>query len=73
MTAPVSLLLALLGLFVSARIRLSAVIFGQPVSVPLLGLVGAVMVLALLAVVLWLVWQVIREGGLRLRIRTVVT
>ena len=73
MSAPVSVLLAILGLFVSARIRLNGVIFGQPVSVSLLGLISAVLVLTLLAIVLWLARQVIREGGLRLRFRTVTT
>lgn len=71
MTFPVSLLLAFIGLFVSARIRLSAVVFGQPVSVPLLGLIGAVAILILTVALLLLVRQVIREGGIRLRFRTV--
>lgn len=71
MTAPISLLLTLLALVVSARIRLSGVIFGQSVSVPLLGLIGTVMVLALVAVILWLVRSILRDG-LRLRPRVVV-
>jgi hypothetical protein len=62
MTAPVSLVLVLLGLVASARIRLSGVIFGQPVSVPLLWLVFATVVLLLLAVVLVLLRLLIREG-----------
>lgn len=70
MTAPISLLLALLGLVVLARIRLSAVIFGQPVSVPVLGLITTVVVLALVAVILWLVRSILRDG-LRLRPRVV--
>ena len=68
MTAPVSLLLTLLGLAASARIRLSGVILGQPVSVPVLGLVAAVVVLALTATVLWLL-RVLLLDGLRLRPR----
>jgi len=68
MTAPVSLLLTLLGLAASARIRLSGVILGQPVSVPVLGLVAAVVVLALTATVLWLL-RLLLLDGLRLRPR----
>ena len=70
MTAPISLLLALLALVVSARIRLSAVIFGHPVSLPLLELITTVVVLALVAVILWLVRSILRDG-LRLRPRLV--
>jgi hypothetical protein len=54
MTAPLSVLFVLVGLVVSARIRLSGVVLGEPVSVPLLGVIGAVLVLALAAAVLWL-------------------
>ena len=72
MTAPVSLLLAFLGLIVSARIRLSAVIFGQPVSVPVLGLVAVVVVLALAVMLLWLLRTILRDG-LRLRPRAAMT
>lgn len=72
MTAPVSILLAFAGLFVSARVRLAAVIFGQPVSVPLLGLVAVVLVLVLAVLVLWLLRLLLRDG-LRLRPVTVTT
>ena len=72
MTAPVSLLLALLGLVVSARIRLTGVIFGQPVSVPVLGLVAVVVVLVLAVMLLWLLRTILRDG-LRLRPRAVRT
>jgi hypothetical protein len=68
MTAPISLLVAFVGLFVSARIQIRGVLFGQPVSVPLLGLVGAVLVLAIIAVILWLLRSIVREG-LRLKPR----
>jgi hypothetical protein len=54
---------------VSARMRLSAVILGHPVSVPLLGLVAVILVLALAAVVLWLLRAILRDG-LRVRLRT---
>lgn len=70
MTGPISLLLALLALLVSARVRLSGVIFGQPVSVPVLGLITAVVVLGLVAIILWLVRSILRDG-LRLRPRVV--
>ena len=66
MTAPVSLLLALLALVVSARIRLSGIVFGQPVSVPVLGLFAVVVVLVLAVMVLWLARAILRDG-LRLR------
>jgi hypothetical protein len=66
MTAPVSLLLALAGLILSARVRLSAIIFGQPVSVPVLWLIAAALVLALAAVVLVLL-RLLLQDGLRLR------
>ena len=62
MTTPISLVLVVIGLVVSARIRLSAVIFGQPVSVSVLELVIAVLVLALTAMVLWLARLVIQDG-----------
>jgi hypothetical protein len=72
MNAPVSLLVAFVGLLVSARIRLSGVIFGRPVSVPLLGLVGVVLVLVLTAIILWLLRSLLRDG-LRLKPRPVMT
>jgi hypothetical protein len=68
MTAPLSLLLALLGLIASARVRLTAVILGQPVSVPVLGIVAVVVVLALVVTVLFLVRSLVRDG-MRLRPR----
>jgi len=70
MTAPVSLVLALLGLFVLARIRLTAVIFGRLLSVSLLDLAVVVLVLVLAAMVLWLARLLIRDG-LQLRPRVV--
>ena len=54
MTAPAWLALVVGALVASSRIRLGAVVFGQPVSVPLLGLIGVVVVLALAVMVLWL-------------------
>ena len=62
-TAPVPLVIALLGLIVSARARLNAVILGQPVSVPMLWLVAAAIVLVLAALVLWILRGIIRDGG----------
>jgi hypothetical protein len=68
MTAPVSILLAFLGLFMSARIRVSAIIFGQPVSVPVLDLIAAIVVLMLAVMVLFLLRSLVRDG-LQLRPR----
>jgi hypothetical protein len=70
--APAWLALIVGALITSARIRLGAVIFGQPVSVPLLGLIAVVVVLALAAVVLFLLRSLLREG-LRLRATVVIT
>ena len=61
MSFPAAFVLAVLGLIVSARVRLSAVLFGQPVSIPYLGIIFAVLVLVLLAVVLYLIWHLARE------------
>ena len=68
-SAPVQVALALLGLIVSARIRLTLTMHGAAVSVPLLWLVAAVLVLALAALVLWLARLLLRDG---LRLRPVV-
>jgi len=73
---PLLLVLAFAGLLVSAQARLNAVIFGQPVPVPVpgLGLVALGVVLALAALVLWLIRSAVRDGGFwRLRPRTVST
>jgi hypothetical protein len=71
MTAPLSLVLVLLGLVASARIRLSGVILGQPVSIPVLGLIFATVVLLLAALVLILLRLLLRDGlGLRPVART---
>ena len=51
---PLLLVLAFAGLLASAQARLNAVILGQPVSVPVLGLVALAVVLLLAAAVLWL-------------------
>lgn len=55
------LALALLALIVSARTRLTATVLGQPVSCPVLWLVAAAMVLALAALVLVLLFLIIRD------------
>jgi hypothetical protein len=70
MTAPVQLVLAFLALLVSARTRVTGVVLGQPVSVPVLGIVVLVLALALVAVVLVLARLLVRDG-LRLRPRAV--
>jgi hypothetical protein len=67
-SAPVQIALVLLGLIVSAKTRLSGVILGQPVSVPVLGIVAAVLPLALTVLVLVLLRLLLRDGlGLRPR------
>jgi hypothetical protein len=71
-TAPVPAVLIMLGLIVSARIRLNAVILGQAVSVPVLGLIAAAVVLLLAAIVLYLFRTAVRDGAfLYLRPRVV--
>jgi hypothetical protein len=53
--------LVVLVLTVSARTRLNAVVLGQPISVPVLGLVALAVVLALAAVVLAVLRSVVRD------------
>ncbi|MGH3194192.1 MAG: hypothetical protein ACRDPY_42245 [Streptosporangiaceae bacterium] len=67
------LALALLALIVSARTRLTATVLGQPVSIPALWLIAAAVVLALAAMVLWLVRSILRDGGLWIAPRRVGT
>jgi len=66
------LLVVLAGLILSARTRVNAIVLGQPVSVPVLGLVFAALVLLLAALVLVLLRLLVRDG-LRLRPRMVNT
>jgi hypothetical protein len=70
---PLLLVFAFADLIVSAQVRLNVVILGQPVSVPVLWLVAAVVKLLLAVLVLFLMRQVIRDGALLLRPRTVTT
>lgn len=67
---PYAFLLALIGLATSAQTRMHAVLLGQPVSVPVLWLIAAIVTLALAAAVLILARLLIRDG-LRLRPRMV--
>jgi hypothetical protein len=60
-SAPVSFALAAIGLIVSAKTRLNMVLFGQPVSISYLGLLFAVAVLVLLALLLYLAWLIVQE------------
>lgn len=62
MTAPLSLLLAFLGLLVSAHARVNAVVAGQPVSVPVLGIIALAAVLLLLVMVLFLARLLVQDG-----------
>ncbi len=64
---PAALVLALLGLAVSARTRLTGTVLGQPLSIPVLWLIAAGVVLALAAAVLCVLRVLARDGGLRLR------
>ncbi len=64
---PAALVLAVIGLAVSARTRLTGTVLGQPLSVPVLWLVAAGVVLALAVVVLCLLRAIARDGGLRMR------
>jgi len=66
------MIFAAIALAVSSACRMRAVILGQPVSVPVLWLVAAGVVLALVAAVLLLARALVRDG-LRLRPRAVVT
>ena len=54
-------LLIAAGLVVAARTRLNAILFGQPVSIPWLGIAAAVIVLILAALVLYLVHLIMQE------------
>ena len=62
MSFPSAFLLMVAGLIVSARTRLNAVIFGQPVSIPWIGLIFAALVLALVVMILCLIRALLREG-----------
>ena len=72
MSAPGWLVLAFLGLLVSAQARLNATVLGSPVSIPVLGIVALAVVLVLAVAVLWLLRSVARDGwpGLRPRVVT---
>ena len=70
MTAPFSLLLAFLGLIVSAHERLNAVLLGRPVSIPWIGIIAAIVSLCLAAMVLLLIRHIVREMRPRLRTAT---
>lgn len=62
MSFPTAFLLVLAGLIVSAHARLNAILFGQPVSIPWLGLIFAVLILALIALTLHLIRSIARDG-----------
>ncbi len=70
---PLLLVLAFVSLLASAQAKLNAVILGQPVSVPVLGIIALVVVLLLAAAVLYLLRSIARDVGLRLRPRVVNT
>jgi hypothetical protein len=62
MSFPVSFLLAVIGLIVSAKTRLTMVLLGQPVSIPYLGILFAVIILILVVLILHLIRVMTREG-----------
>ena len=61
MSAPVQLAALLLVLLVSASAHVTAVVLGQPVTVPALWLIAAAVLLALAAVVLLLIRSIVRD------------
>lgn len=61
MTLPVPLLIVV-SLIASTWTRINAVILGRPVSVPVIGVIALVVVLALVVAVLWLLRSVMRPG-----------
>jgi len=67
-TAPVSIVAAVLGLFWSAQARVTGTVLGQAFSIPVLGIVAVVVTLVLLATILFAVRALVRDG-LRLRPR----
>lgn len=64
---PVALVLGIVALVVSARIRVAMSLAGAHASFPVLGLVFAAIVLALAIMLLYLLRTIARDGGLRLR------
>lgn len=62
MSIPVPFVLALLGLIVSARTKLHAMLAGQPVTIPVLWLLFATVVLLTGIVFLVLLRLLIRDG-----------
>jgi hypothetical protein len=71
---PLLFVVAFVSLVVSAQVKLNAVVLGQPVSIPVLGIVAFAVVLLLAAAVLWLLRSAFRDGGFwRLRPRVVTT
>lgn len=55
------ILATLAVLIASAYARVNAVVYGQPVSVPVLGIVAVAVVLVLAAVVLLLIRSIVRD------------
>ena len=70
MSVPVQLVIALLGLIAAARTRLTGVVLGQPVNVPVLLLVAAVLVLLLAAVMLLIARALMEDWRLQRRMVT---
>jgi hypothetical protein len=54
--------LVVLVLAVAARTKLTFTAFGSPVAMPVLWLIAAIVALALLAAVLWIVYRMLYDG-----------
>jgi hypothetical protein len=61
MTVPVQILLVVIGVAASAQARLNAVVLGQHFSIPVLGLILAVLILILAIAALLLARSLARE------------
>jgi hypothetical protein len=66
--------LAVIAVAASARTRLTATAGGAHLTVPVLWLLAAIVLLALVALVLWLIRLAVRDGGFwHLRPKVVTT
>ena len=61
MTAPVQILLVIIGVAAASQARLNAVVLGMHFSIPALGLIFAVLILILAVAVLLLARSLVRE------------
>ena len=61
MTAPVQILLVIIGVAAASQARLNAIVLGMHFSIPVLGLIFAVLVLILAVAALLLARSLVRE------------